>query len=561
MKKIFFLSVIPLFLFLVSRCHRPDQSRLLSTIDSMIYSLPDSALLQLEHVQFFDQMSESDQMQYIWLQAYLHNVLGLSLSEDSLIPRAVEYYKQKGDSSKLVMGYRLKSAYLKWQHREDEALAVIDSGLKEARLRADSLSIISLLYFKSYLYYIHYRDYQKSLCESRKCLDYLSVLSPRNQHALIYFHAINLSLVGNDSSEYFYEKSFDIAMSVGDSMNAFHYMRNQADNLSYNGDVEQSNKLIRKLWQLAPLTNDMLASQMIFVLNCLNRHQLDSAKLYLDIVKKTMQTHEKESRVGITSRCLYYVLNDILNYGTGRYVQAYDIGRFCDSIMYDYYERELDLKQKMESRMRMERQNYTLSIEKQQTRLALICTIFVLIICGIATYLYIRHHRQLLADAEERLETLNRLLTDANSNEDSADEGLFLKKILLQQLGLIRLVATAPTIQNQELLRRMSGISNKELPVESLLVWNDLYPVIDKLFNGFYSRLNSQYGKLLTDKEMQICCLLCANFSTKEIGVVTQQTVATIYVRKTSIRKKCGMDEKADIVSYINGVKTSDTQI
>ena len=64
-----------------------------------------------------------------------------------------------------------------------------------------------------------------------------------------------------------------------------------------------------------------------------------------------------------------------------------------------------------------------------------------------------------------------------------------------------------------------------------------------------------QYGHVLTEKEIQIACLLCAGFSTKEIGVITQQSDATIYVRKTSIRKKIGVAEGQDIVAYLNGIK------
>lgn len=42
-----------------------------------------------------------------------------------------------------------------------------------------------------------------------------------------------------------------------------------------------------------------------------------------------------------------------------------------------------------------------------------------------------------------------------------------------------------------------------------------------------------------------------AEFSTKEISVVTQQSIPTIYQRKTNIRKKLGMDEKEDIIDFI----------
>lgn len=176
-------------------------------------------------------------------------------------------------------------------------------------------------------------------------------------------------------------------------------------------------------------------------------------------------------------------------------------------------------------------------------------------VCVFSFYIRNRHLR--LAEAEDRIETLTRLLEDANKASESEHDSAFFKKILLKQLGIIRLVATAPTSQNQDLLRRISGITNKEVPVEALLVWADLYPVINTIYNGFYSRMETLYGYLLSEKEKQVCCLLCADFSTKEIGVVTQQSVASVYVRKTAIRKKLGMDEKGDIVEYINNTQAT----
>ena len=64
-----------------------------------------------------------------------------------------------------------------------------------------------------------------------------------------------------------------------------------------------------------------------------------------------------------------------------------------------------------------------------------------------------------------------------------------------------------------------------------------------------------KFGQVLSDKEVQICCLLCAGFSTKEIGVVTQQTSATIYVRKNFHPKEDKWQgEKQDIVECIRGI-------
>ncbi|MDE6770001.1 MAG: LuxR C-terminal-related transcriptional regulator, partial [Muribaculaceae bacterium] len=59
------------------------------------------------------------------------------------------------------------------------------------------------------------------------------------------------------------------------------------------------------------------------------------------------------------------------------------------------------------------------------------------------------------------------------------------------------------------------------------------------------------YGDVLTEKEEQIIVLMMAGFSTKEISVISSQTTASIYVRKSAIRKKLGVPEKEDIVAFL----------
>ena len=210
------------------------------------------------------------------------------------------------------------------------------------------------------------------------------------------------------------------------------------------------------------------------------------------------------------------------------------------------------------------RKRRILQLGKQRMGWMLSVALLLLVGGSISGWFYYRNRVQRLAEAEDRIDTLTRMLAetqhvttaeDTIGQQQETDDDAFFKKILLQQLGIIRMVASTPTNQNQALLKRISGISGGEIPTNSLLVWSDLYPVIDRLYDNFYSRLMQHYGDTLTDKEVQICCLLCAGFSTKEIGVITQQSDATIYVRKTSIRKKIGAAEGQDIVACVNNVK------
>ena len=120
---------------------------------------------------------------------------------------------------------------------------------------------------------------------------------------------------------------------------------------------------------------------------------------------------------------------------------------------------------------------------------------------------------------------------------------------MLDQLGIIKMVAETPTEQNREMLRKISSIdgdTNGEL-----VDWKVVFEIIDNLYSDFYKNLHAKYGDVITQKEEQIIVLMVAGFSTKEISVITGQTTSTIYVRKSSIRKKLGVPEKEDIVRFL----------
>ena len=56
------------------------------------------------------------------------------------------------------------------------------------------------------------------------------------------------------------------------------------------------------------------------------------------------------------------------------------------------------------------------------------------------------------------------------------------------------------------------------------------------------------YGKILLEKEIQLCCLLKANMDTTEIACVMKQSINTVRTRKTCIRKKLKAPDGADII-------------
>ena len=102
---------------------------------------------------------------------------------------------------------------------------------------------------------------------------------------------------------------------------------------------------------------------------------------------------------------------------------------------------------------------------------------------------------------------------------------------------------------------------------DALIDWPSIYQTIDLVYDGFYTNLVGKYGPtndnvndndndkpkrpVLNEKELQLCCLLKAGFSTKEINMLTRQSLQTVYQRKTQVRQKLNLPEGEDITAAL----------
>ena len=245
------------------------------------------------------------------------------------------------------------------------------------------------------------------------------------------------------------------------------------------------------------------------------------------------------------------LMKSIMNYAKNKRINMMEWANFVNSLQENASFKQAITDAKEENNRLLIERNLKLTIEKQRTEITFIYIAFglVVIIGGLA--FYIRKRKRQIEEKEEELEALRQLVTESQQHTEQKDDRFF-KRIMLQQLGVIRMAASNPTTANQELIRRMSEIVDGQVPVDSLLNWEDLYQTIDYIYDGFYTRIREKYGNLINEKELQLCCLLKANFSTKEISIVSSQGVRTVYQRKSVIRQKLGMEEKGDIVEFLS---------
>ena len=550
MKKLLYLFIISSIL--LCACRHTDNTTLLRQADAVIYGNSDSAMKLLSSIKNPERLPFEEKMLYGWLRTFAHNVRGASMAEDSLILPAFNYFVAGSDTVKMLNSYVLKSQYLYWQKKHEEAMTVLDSGIAAATACRDTYLIVHMLSLKANKHVYVEKNYKKAI-EA-----HLRAIAVREDEGLCFSLGIAMGLQGNDSASYYMDRSIELVGQKKDTVRLVHYLRNYAQMLScISNDYEKAVAVSKRLRSLASDGGQIAMTDMVLTECFLKMGKLDSAQYYLDQGRALLASREKF----LTTENMINYYQGLIDYTRHRTFDFLKVMRYNDSVHNALYALQSTIQRKDESKESLSNANLMLTVERQEAQLTLLGCLLLLVVVGGGAFFYIRGRRHRLIEAEERIETLNRLLADATkgdgeqgvagNTDKEVEDGQFFRKILLQQLGIIRLVATQPTSQNQELLRRISGITNRELPVESLLVWEDLYPVIDRIYDGFYTQMNQRFGSVLIDKEQQLCCLLCAEFSTKEISVVTQQSIPTIYQRKTNIRKKLGMGEKEDIVGFI----------
>ena len=462
--------------------------------------------------------------------------------EDSLILFTFDYYKKNNNTGRLSRTYELAYSYYCQKNETTIALKIAEEGLQYNIEMNDSSEIAHSYDMLAEVYYGE-KDYKTAISYWNTA----SLYDTGNPHWRDYMTGICYAwLDQEDSSAFFIQKSIDLALRQGDTISASHYIRNQADILYERRNYSESLSLMKKLKGITSLN----AKSYITVSNLyLMLHQPDSAQAYLNIANELKSRDNNDSGTSTTTENRIMAMQTIIDYAQGKHINWSNFGQYNDSILRDSQAKITRIEEETAIRNRLEQKNLNLTINRQRILLALVSVSLLAAIIIIAL-LYSGGKRK------EKIEVLQSMLQDAmhsNSNSNNKDD-YFFKKILLQQLGLVRLVATTPTSQNQALLKQISNIANNDIPVEELLNWNDLYHTIDSIYDNFYTKLLQKYGAGLNDREIQLCCLLCAEFSTKEISVVTQQSVRTIYQRKTTIRQKLEMDEKDDIVAILKSL-------
>ena len=549
MKNTFYI-LIALVLLMVA-CGRPSGNAPLSAelqrAEDLMYPHPDSAL----HILQAMTPPEDELNRATWALLLTQAKYKCDVKQsDSLLNIAHDYFMKRDNAQRKALVLYHKGVFPNEKNQVDSALPYY--------LQASEFVENSNDFKLSYLIYNHigtiyrFRNLENYTLDFYEKANKVALLSQDSYY--INDSYINLARVNAMQKKYenaikFYIMVIELAKENNDQKNLVIALTELA---GVHLREKNYSKAIHNLYDALRITP---SDQIHYILGhaYYRINETDSAYYYLNKAINAESIY--------TIRSAYQILCN-LSKKTGDYKKNAEytvkLWKINDSInKIDRNKALIEMQEKYDQQRVKDEMTTKMALQQQRTWMAVCIGIVIIIAISsfIAYRIRIRNKERItrLAEAEERIETLNHLLEEAQKepSPDAGQDDTFFKRILLQQLGIIRMVANTPTAQNQALLRRLAETGNDEMPAEELIVWEDLYPIIDRLYDNFYTRLMERFGSVLTDKEVQTCCLLCAGFSTKEIAVITRQASGTVYVRKTSARQKMGAPEGADIVEWV----------
>ena len=560
MKSKFLIGLIgAMALCLMSACANGDVERV-QKAEELLTVNRDSAMAILREVVRPDQLPEESKALYWFCVADIRANTMQSLSEDSMICWAAQYFRnrwlQDGEYEDYMMKAGMEEAfYWWWNDDKEKAQQVLQRQQQYAAEIAEKkgehiwevilLRISAELAMRDYDYE-HVRDYTEALIRlgDEKAIHLDEVVRVYNGMAITYFY-----LGEYDKMEECFEKA--IAQAADSAFIVNVVRRNYADLLGEIGQTDRAIKMLEDLTEEYRQADSWLQVESLYSLSrlWLNKGDKQRAERYMREVEELFAKYKESAEFDPAAEAAFLAHRQVLEYAQKGSYHCFPLVQYHNHWSETDYIRYRVAEAKERSIRDLRERNLYLTISRQRQMLFIVVLLFagmgaILLIWGLS-----RRRKRLLLEKEEEIETLKGIINDVRRDDVRCTKEVDVRKLMLQQLGVIKTIAGTPTEANQQLLACLMALN--EETANALIDWQSIYQTIDLVYDGFYTRLRDKYKDVLNEKELQLCCLLKADFSTKEINMLTRQSLQTIYQRKTQVRQKLNLAEAEDITKIL----------
>lgn len=530
--------VISIFILGVSCIHINDR-KLIKEAEVTVKSNPVHALRLIDSVKYFPHLSKKYKNLVRYVRIFAYYKLDRELDNFGNTPNLAKYYEISKDINKASWLYFFSGKIAQKKQNLKEATIYLSEAIEFGEIVKDSNLLLNVYCTKGELYLQQY-DKQAAINAYQKALTYKSLkgegcwityflgncylyTKDYKKAMIAYCKAEKEAIIWENSKEVA-QLLFNIGQSyqqVSDQINALKYFRKS---LSHTVKEDE----LRNRCYLA-MAKEYLITNRDSVLYFLN--QIDTNDLgNLDIMKDyfMMRSHLEEMNGKYQDALMLYKRGFV--YADSVWIRNTD--ERIDNIMLHYEKRKLIGK--------------NLRLAHKQNKLYIGICILILVVALIILFFknLIRKKQIDYIQACSTVEALRHLCEEQEKCQDKFRALLMEKLEVSKKLALL---SGQPLDKNKSFLEMYSKvIGEKDIELD----WTELYFTMNFLYNNFQLKLADKFPEL-NEKEIQLCCLLRAGFKSDEIAFVIRLTIYSVHKRKTSIRKKLGLDEREDIYGYL----------
>lgn len=520
-------------LFILNSCSNHSEEKTVLLADKLLDSRPDSAFILLESIDFPEDMPEETYAGYCRLLVLVHQKNRISIKSDTLIHKAVNYYKDRKNKHTEYIQSLLLSGNV--YEAQDSTFLAEQCYLEAFELSGENkdsklygISAYELGGLHKYL-----GNYDKGIYWFNIAAGIFETKDDRIIKGRIMRQTADcFALSGHtDTALVIYNKVLSQPQSPDIEANVY---KNMAVAYKKAGHYDNSLHFIRKSIETSP--RETLYPIQYLILSSIyeDTGKQDSAIYYK---RKALQYAGQQNNLCIVHKAYeaFYGIHSTQSF------ENYILSKsFSNSDYYQKQKHETVIYQRLYNIEKVKKRNRELTIRLQR------CLFFLVFIsfAFVSMYLYHRNSKK------KKLLRFEKELEDKNTIINTIMDSLYQRLVLYKKM--VRLSISPNKDKHKPFLREYNKVLFDKKDSEFTFDWDTVYDLTDNLFNNYTTRINHLYP-LLNDTEKKIIILLKIGFTTTEIASILNKSVHTMYKYTSNIRKSLRIPETQTIVGFIDG--------
>ena len=553
MNKILVQFTCLLVLLLCFSCNKNNRkaSNIFSHVENIIEEYPDSALNLLRSIGFPEELNDNNYANYLLLYVKAKDKSGKSIAGDTLIRVSVNYFSNvsKKDNQQAALAHFYFGRVLYQQENYEKATlqALLAEDYAE-KVQDDNL--LGLIHYDLGNLYDKQFNNELALQNYKESQDFfLKAGNKKNaNHILGYIGNMFLQQKPQqvDSAFHCYDQVIRYAEERRDTLSIIDGLSSKAIAYREIGDYVRAKEFLCKAIAIDRHNERIISNSIALAKIYVSLNLPDSAICYMEKSYPGDQENSNYAKL-----CNYYDLKSKINVSMSDYEQALENALKSTDYLALYYESMID-QSILDIQEKYRAEQLKNSLQETELRQRFLVIVILSILLGsilLASFFIIKinKNREKIKQIEQNLEVMNEMLSEYSENKNS------LRDILLEQLDLAKKIAQINKMPSNNARNTLKDnyFATFGKNISDKLDWNNLYLVIDSLYDGFTKKIKNKFPEL-SEKELQMCCLFRADFKAEEITILQgYDNLDSTYSQKNKLRKKLGFSRMKEFLDFL----------